>query len=156
MREVFDMRNRMDAGKGDNHPWAIKMRRGGLVDLEFIAQYLQLRHAHDHPEILSPTTRDVFKNLDAAGILDGEQAKFLANAGSFWLAIQAMLRLTTEGPFDPQTASTDLRKMLATAGKCDDFEQLQAKVEETATKTKAIYDLIISDPAEKVGPIPES
>ena len=156
VREVFDMRNRMDAGKGDNHPWAIKMRRGGLVDLEFIAQYLQLRHAHDHPEILSPTTRDVFKNLDAAGILDGEQAKFLANAGSFWLAIQAMLRLTTEGPFDPQTASTDLRKMLATAGKCDDFEQLQAKVDETATQTKAIYDLIISNPAEKAGPIPES
>nr|WP_303047861.1 bifunctional [glutamine synthetase] adenylyltransferase/[glutamine synthetase]-adenylyl-L-tyrosine phosphorylase [Thalassospira lucentensis] len=156
VREVFDMRNRIDAGKGDNHPWAIKMRRGGLVDLEFIAQYLQLRHAHDHPEILSPTTRDVFKNLGAAGILDPDQAKFLANAGSFWLAIQAMLRLTTEGPFEPQTASVDLRRMLATAGKCDDFDQLQNKVEEIATQTKAIYDRIISEPAEKVGPIAES
>lgn len=156
VREVFDMRNRMDAGKGDNHPWAIKMRRGGLVDLEFIAQYLQLRHAHEHPEILSPTTREVFKRLGTAGILDAEEAEFLANAGAFWLALQAMLRLTTEGPFDPERASTDLQQMLARAGKCDDFASLKEKIEATATRIKAIYDRIIAEPAEKVAPPAEA
>ncbi|WP_033067533.1 bifunctional [glutamine synthetase] adenylyltransferase/[glutamine synthetase]-adenylyl-L-tyrosine phosphorylase [Thalassospira australica] len=149
VRAVYDMRNRMDAGKGDNHPWAIKMRRGGLVDLEFIAQYLQLRHAHDHPEILSPTTRVVFKNLGAAGILEEQEAEFLANAGSFWLALQAMLRLTTEGPFKPESASEDLQKMLANAGKCDDFASLQDKMETTATTIKQIFDRIITVPGEK-------
>ena len=152
VRAVYDMRNRMEAGKGDNHPWAIKMRRGGLVDLEFIAQYLQLRHAHDHADILSPTTRDVFKRLGTAGILENDEAEFLANAGSFWLALQAMLRLTTEGPFDPARASTDLQQMLARAGKCDDFASLQDKIETTATRIKTIYDRIIADPAEKVSP----
>jgi glutamate-ammonia-ligase adenylyltransferase len=152
VREVYDMRNRMDAGKGDNHPWAIKMRRGGLVDLEFIAQYLQLRHAHEHPDILSPTTRDVFKNLGKAGILETEEAEFLANAGSFWLALQAMLRLTTEGPFDPQSASRDLQHMLAHAGKCDDFAGLQTKMEDTAALTMDIYDRIVAQPAQKVIP----
>ncbi|MEQ8287192.1 bifunctional [glutamine synthetase] adenylyltransferase/[glutamine synthetase]-adenylyl-L-tyrosine phosphorylase [Thalassospira sp.] len=152
VREVFDMRNRMDAGKGDNHPWAIKMRRGGLVDLEFIAQYLQLRHAHKYPDILSPTTREVFKNLGAKGILDNEEAEFLGNAGSFWLALQAMLRLTTEGPFSPESASTDLQKMLASAGKCDDFASLQDKIETTATRIKNIYDRVIAEPAQKVTP----
>lgn len=101
VRAVFDMRNRMEAGKGDNHPWAIKLRRGGLVDLEFIAQYLQLLHANKHPDILSPTTREVFKNLAGKGLLEVDEAEFLANASSFWLALQAMLRLTTEGPFSP-------------------------------------------------------
>ncbi|NIY77135.1 bifunctional [glutamine synthetase] adenylyltransferase/[glutamine synthetase]-adenylyl-L-tyrosine phosphorylase [Thalassospira sp. HF15] len=152
VRAVYDMRNRMEAGKGDNHPWAIKMRRGGLVDLEFIAQYLQLRHAHKHPEILSPTTREVFKNLGAAGIIDGDEAEFLANASSFWLALQAMLRLTTEGPFDPDKASEDLQTMLASAGKCDDFAGLQDKMENTATRIKDVYDRVISAPAEKVAP----
>lgn len=156
VRAVFDMRNRMDAGKGDNHPWALKMRHGGLVDLEFIAQYLQLRHAHAHPEILSPTTRVVFKNLGAASILDADEAEFLANAGSFWLALQAMLRLTTEGPFDPEKASSDLQQMLANAGKCDDFKALQDKIEETATRIKSIYDRIIGEPAEKVVPPEEA
>ncbi len=152
LRDVYDMRNRMDAGKGDSHPWAIKMRRGGLVDLEFIAQYLQLAHAHTHPEILSPTTREVFKNLGAAGILDAEEATFLANAGSFWLALQAILRLTTEGPFEPKNASTDLRRMLARAGQCDDFDALQVKLDETATRIKAVYDRLITEPAEKLPP----
>mgnify|MGYP003133850979 FL=1 len=152
VREVYDMRNRMEAGKGDNHPWAIKMRRGGLVDLEFIAQYLQLRHAHDHPEVLSPTTREVFKNLATVGILDDEEAEFLANSASFWLALQAMLRLTTEGPFDPEKASEDLQKMLANAGKCDDFASLQDKMEMTATRIKEIYDRVVAAPAEKIAP----
>ncbi|MDG4721683.1 MULTISPECIES: bifunctional [glutamine synthetase] adenylyltransferase/[glutamine synthetase]-adenylyl-L-tyrosine phosphorylase [Thalassospira] len=156
VRAVFDMRNRMDAGKGDNHPWAIKMRRGGLVDLEFIAQYLQLRHAHQHSDILSPTTREVFKKLGAAGILETGEAEFLANAGSFWLALQAMLRLTTEGPFDPERASTDLQQMMARAGKCDDFAALQEKIEATATRIKAIYDRIITEPAEKITPPEEA
>tara|TARA_Y100000782_G_scaffold21122_2_gene22646 strand:+ start:4829 stop:7804 length:2976 start_codon:yes stop_codon:yes gene_type:complete len=152
VRAVYDMRNRMEAGKGDNHPWAIKMRRGGLVDLEFIAQYLQLRHAHDHPEILSPTTREVFKNLGTAGILEADEAEFLANGSSFWLALQAMLRLTTEGPFDPEKASEDLQKMLANAGKCDDFASLQDKMEITATRIKEIYDRVVAAPAEKIAP----
>ncbi len=152
LRDVYDMRNRMDAGKGNNHPWAIKMRRGGLVDLEFIAQYLQLAHAYSHPEILSPTTRAVFRNLGKAGILEAEEATFLANAGSFWLALQAMLRLTTEGPFEPENASTDLRRMLARAGQCDDFDTLQTKLEETAIRIKAIYDRLITEPAEKLPP----
>ena len=152
VRAVYDMRNRMEAGKGDNHPWAIKMRRGGLVDLEFIAQYLQLRHAHDHPEILSPTTREVFKNLGTAGILEADEAEFLANGSSFWLALQAMLRLTTEGPFVPEKASEDLQKMLANAGKCDDFASLQDKMEMTATRIKEIYDRVVATPAEKIAP----
>lgn len=156
VRAVYDMRNRMEAGKGDNHPWAIKMRRGGLVDLEFIAQYLQLRHAHDHPGILSPTTRDVFKNLAAEGLMDTDEATFLAEAGSFWLALQAMLRLTTEGPFDPSRASADLQRMLTNAGKCTDFAVLQEKIETTATRIKAIYDRIIAEPARKVAPPDEA
>ncbi|WP_417834431.1 hypothetical protein [Thalassospira xiamenensis] len=150
--DKFNSQLKIDAGKGNNPHWAIKMRRGGLVDLEFIAQYLQLAHAHTHPEILSPTTREVFKNLSSAGILEAEEATFLANAGSFWLALQAMLRLTTEGPFDPANASTDLRRMLARAGQCDDFDALQAKLDETAGRIKAIYDRLITEPAEKLPP----
>ncbi|MDP2700133.1 bifunctional [glutamine synthetase] adenylyltransferase/[glutamine synthetase]-adenylyl-L-tyrosine phosphorylase [Thalassospira sp.] len=150
LRDVYDMRNRMTAGKGSDHPWDIKMRRGGLVDLEFIAQYLQLRHAHEYRGILSPTTRSVFRRLGKAGILDAEEAAFLAESGAFWLAIQAMLRLTTEGRFDPENASTDLRRMLARAGHCENFGDLEAKLDATAARIKSVYDRLITDPAEKL------
>jgi len=120
-----------------------------------MAKYLKLRHANKHPDILSPTTLEVFKNLGSKGLLDSDEAEFLANAGSFWLALQAMLRLTTEGPFSPESASKDLKKMLTSAGKCDDFASLQDKIEATATRIKEIYDRIIAEPALKVTPSEE-
>ncbi|PKR55270.1 bifunctional [glutamine synthetase] adenylyltransferase/[glutamine synthetase]-adenylyl-L-tyrosine phosphorylase [Thalassospira marina] len=156
VRDVFDMRNRMAASKGSDQAWDIKLRRGGLVDLEFIAQYLQLNHAHNHPEILSPTTRKVFKKLGKAGILPAEEAAWLANASSFWLALQAMVRLTTEGRFSPENASADLRGMLAGAGQCEDFSELEKKLADTAERVKQVYDRLITEPAEKLGPIAQS
>ncbi|WP_339778794.1 bifunctional [glutamine synthetase] adenylyltransferase/[glutamine synthetase]-adenylyl-L-tyrosine phosphorylase [uncultured Thalassospira sp.] len=153
VRDVYDMRNRMAASKGTDQAWDIKLRRGGLVDLEFIAQYLQLNHAHDHPEILSSTTRKVLKRLGRAGILPANEAAWLANAASFWLALQAMIRLTTEGRFNPDNASTDLRRMLASAGQCEDFAKLEQKLTDTAHEVKQVYDRLITEPAEKLGPV---
>ncbi len=40
--DVLDMRERIAAEKGTENIWDLKQVRGGLVDLEFIAQYLQL------------------------------------------------------------------------------------------------------------------
>ncbi len=38
--------------RGDTDRWNIKNAAGGLLDVEFLAQYLQLVHAKDHPDIL--------------------------------------------------------------------------------------------------------
>ena len=51
-RDVRDMRQRIWAEKGTDNVWDLKQVRGGLVDIEFIAQHLQLVHAAAHPEVL--------------------------------------------------------------------------------------------------------
>ena len=38
--------------KGESDPWDLKLASGGLIDLEFIAQYLMLRHAHARPDVI--------------------------------------------------------------------------------------------------------
>ncbi len=43
------MRARIEKEKGTKDIWDLKQVRGGLVDLEFIAQYLQLVHAATAP-----------------------------------------------------------------------------------------------------------
>ena len=50
--DVRDMRARIEKEKGTEDIWDLKQVNGGLVDLEFIVQYLQLVHAHERPEIL--------------------------------------------------------------------------------------------------------
>ena len=57
-RDVAAMRARMAKEHPGKSIWDIKHRRGGLVDIEFIAQYLILRHAALDPGILSPNTAD--------------------------------------------------------------------------------------------------
>ena len=67
--DVRDMRALIEKEKGTGDIWELKQVRGGLVDLEFIAQYLQLVHAHAHPEVLSTNTVDALVNLERAGLL---------------------------------------------------------------------------------------
>ena len=47
--DVRDMRARIEKEKGARDIWDLKQVRGGLVDLEFIAQHLQLVHAAANP-----------------------------------------------------------------------------------------------------------
>ena len=67
--DVRDMRARIEKEKGTRDPWELKQVRGGLVDLEFIAQHLQLVHAAAHPGVLDQNTVAALGNLSEAGLL---------------------------------------------------------------------------------------
>ncbi len=54
--DVVEMRRAIAKEKGDANLWDLKYAAGGLVDIEFIAQYLQLAHAATSPEILDTNT----------------------------------------------------------------------------------------------------
>ena len=91
--EVADMRARLAEEFQTQSIWDAKHVRGGLVDIEFIAQYLQLRHAHAAPEILSPNTRETLSRLRAAGVLAPDAADDLVDALELWQAVQHRVRL---------------------------------------------------------------
>src|SRR6202023_1216076 len=61
--DVVEMRAAIAKEKGDADPWDLKNAAGALVDIEFIAQYLQLVHAAALPEILDTSTA---RTLDKA------------------------------------------------------------------------------------------
>src|SRR3954447_8460532 len=59
--DVVEMRKAIATEKGDSERWNLKYVAGGLVDLEFIAQYLQLVHAAATPDILDTSTARVLE-----------------------------------------------------------------------------------------------
>ncbi|MFL6145221.1 MAG: bifunctional [glutamine synthetase] adenylyltransferase/[glutamine synthetase]-adenylyl-L-tyrosine phosphorylase [Labedaea sp.] len=59
-----------------------KLGRGGLADVEWTLQLLQLRHAHRIPALRTPSTMDGLAVADAAGLLDTADAAALREA---WL-----------------------------------------------------------------------
>src|SRR3546814_20006403 len=95
------MRVRIERQHPAKTVWEVKYARGGLVDIEFIAQYLQLRHAHARPDVLSPNTADALCRVADAGLLDRTVAAALLDALHLLPPIQAYLRLPPHGSFDP-------------------------------------------------------
>lgn len=75
-RAVAEMRQRMQAHQAP-HP-TIKQVRGGLVDIEFIVQYVVLTHAHEYPVLLDYTDNvRLLAMISMVGILDATDAQCL-------------------------------------------------------------------------------
>jgi glutamate-ammonia-ligase adenylyltransferase len=142
--DVADMRRRIAAQHKAASPWQVKYLRGGLVDAEFVAQQLLLRHAATHPEILSANTSDAFERLGQAGILPPEAAARLAAAARFLQHVQAMLRLTVEEKFDEAAASPGLKAALTRAAAVGDFAALKARLARSAEIVREAYEATIA------------
>ena len=147
--DVADMRARMAREHGADDMWAIKSYRGGLIDVEFIAQYLQLRYAADHADVLSTNTTDALARLAEAGVLSGAVADELIGAMRLWRNLQGMLRMSAGRGFDESRAPEGLRTTLARACGAPTFDALKAQVETTARCVYGHFVDLIEAPAAR-------
>jgi glutamate-ammonia-ligase adenylyltransferase len=142
--DVREMRERIAKEKGTDDIWDLKQVRGGLVDLEFIAQYLQLRYAAAHPEVLDQNTVEAFRKLRDAGVLAAEHADVLIPATRLQHDLTQILRLCLEGRFEPATAPSGLKELLANAGDAPSFAELEARLALTLIKVAGLFNQIIA------------
>jgi glutamate-ammonia-ligase adenylyltransferase len=97
--DVIDMREKMRAHLGSpaalsGQQFHLKQDRGGIVDIEFIAQYIVLLHAADHPPLITYT--DNMRILDAVeslALLGGEDSQNLRDAYIFYRSLGHRLNL---------------------------------------------------------------
>jgi glutamate-ammonia-ligase adenylyltransferase len=122
----------------------LKQVRGGLVDVEFIAQYLQLVHAAAHPEVLDPNTIEAYRKLRDSGLLSGEHAEVLIPATRLLHDLTQILRLCLEGKFDPQTAPSGLKDLLAKAGDAASFAELEERLRETLGRVSELFRVLVA------------
>ncbi len=152
VRNVSEMKKRTDLEHSTKSMWEVKHLRGGLMDVEFIAQYLQLRYGHDYPEILRQNTAAALTALRDHGLLEPESAKTLLAALDLWQGIQGMLRLTILGYFveDREAEAPEaLKKAMARLGDCPDFPALKDRMCSMAEAVRNIFTDLISIPAQE-------
>ena len=142
--DVVEMRQAIAKEKGEDARWELKYAAGGLVDLEFIAQYLQLVHAAEKPEILDANTARVFDKAWRLGLLSAEDADVLRPAARLYHTLTQILRLSLSGPFDPKTAGAGLLGLLFSAADLPNFATLNAHVAETQQKVRATFNRILA------------
>jgi [glutamine synthetase] adenylyltransferase / [glutamine synthetase]-adenylyl-L-tyrosine phosphorylase len=138
------MRLRMLRDLPPDGPWDMKLRAGGQIEVEFVAQTLQLIHAAKHPKACHPTTRIALGRLAKAGLLPDADAALLIHADHVWRTIQGMLRITVgHHPQDllPEATSLLLLRAAAKAGiEAVDLPALRGRLDALARDVRAVFD----------------
>jgi glutamate-ammonia-ligase adenylyltransferase len=93
--QVRAMRDKLTAAASVR---SLKRGPGGLADVEFAVQFLQLTHAAEHPQVFTPNVWDALEALQAAGLLDPDAAADLAAGYTMLRAAETRVRLMTDRP----------------------------------------------------------
>ncbi|MCL5062482.1 MAG: bifunctional [glutamate--ammonia ligase]-adenylyl-L-tyrosine phosphorylase/[glutamate--ammonia-ligase] adenylyltransferase [Nitrospirae bacterium] len=96
--DIKKMRERIqrELSKETSGTYDIKLGSGGLEELEFIVQYLQLRNCKKHPQLLVQGTLDGISRLNKNGIMKNNDAMMLKETYIFYRTIETILRLRNE------------------------------------------------------------
>jgi glutamate-ammonia-ligase adenylyltransferase len=141
--DVAEMRRAIALEKGEDDVWDLKYAAGGIVDIDFIAQYLQLIHAAKAPDILSVNTLQVLDNAARLGLLPQPDVEVLRPAARLYHDLTQILRLCVTGKFKPDSAGEDLLRVLVRAGDAPDFSALQARVKDTQAEVREVFKKIV-------------
>lgn len=98
--EIDRLRTRMERelAQEDAHELDPKLGQGGLVDVEFTVQYLQLLHGRERPRVRSTNTLQALEGLLAEGRLSASEADTLRQGYLFLRQVENRLRLVHASP----------------------------------------------------------
>ena len=91
---LHHLRLRMERELGKEGPsrYDVKLGRGGVVDVEFAAQWLQMKHGAD-PRVRTPDTETALGALEACGYLDAQTAAVLREGYAMLRRLEQALRV---------------------------------------------------------------
>ncbi|GAB3591619.1 bifunctional [glutamine synthetase] adenylyltransferase/[glutamine synthetase]-adenylyl-L-tyrosine phosphorylase [Angustibacter peucedani] len=112
VREVRRVKARVEAERlprGGDPRQHLKLGRGGLADVEWTVQLLQLRHAHEVEGLRHTGTMTALRVAHEAGLVDVEDAEVLADAWTFASRLRNAAVLWRGRPVD--ALPSDLRDL---------------------------------------------
>lgn len=126
----------------------VKSGAGGIRDIEFVAQSLQLLHAGRYPFLQTHSTETALEQLALYNLLDAQQSKRLRETYWFLRAVEHRLQMREEQqthtlPTDGATLSA-----LALSLGFDGPATMETKLSETRAVARAAYEELFSDRSE--------
>lgn len=137
LAEIRHMRARLEEAAGEGN---LKRGPGGVADIEFVVQMLQLRYGAEHPEILCPHLPEALKRLTDAGLLPTADASAFAENYRFLRRLESRLRLVNPVARNrlPQD-TTDLARIAHLMGLASSADLLDA-YQSVAADTRARFE----------------
>jgi glutamate-ammonia-ligase adenylyltransferase len=149
-RDAASMRARLARDLPPSGPWDVKLRPGGQMEVEFVAQVLQLGAAAVHPEVASPTTRIALQRLEAAGLLDADDSALLRRADHVWRSVQGLLRIMLGRGAIQSLPEPVVQALVRAVGPelpaAVDMDGLRASLDLLAEQVRATFTRIVGAP----------
>lgn len=143
--DILEMRRRLMRDKPSSGPWDLKMRPGGLLDLEFITQHSILTSPAEQP--LSPELVEAHRALLEAGDWPEEFHHDASCAFAFLQALQQVQRMANENVITASELSNALKDRLCRASGCTDFKTLTMRLESVCGWVETVFCKKIGNPA---------
>jgi glutamate-ammonia-ligase adenylyltransferase len=140
--DAGEMREKLAAQFPARSGWDLKFARGGLVDIEFAAQLLQLC-ASGRTDVLDQNTIAAIEKSVAAGLLDNHDGKSLIAAARLQQDLTQVLRVAIDGEFRPESASAGLKALLARVAGLKEFSSLEPMLQKRQSAAHAVFERIL-------------
>ncbi|MBP0614748.1 bifunctional [glutamine synthetase] adenylyltransferase/[glutamine synthetase]-adenylyl-L-tyrosine phosphorylase [Jiella mangrovi] len=138
-KEVAAMRQRIEAGKPASGPLDLKLRPGGLVDLEFLAQWALLTDRADR-DLCGEPTRAVLEAADFGGAADG---KALATSMTGLTRIIQLLRLGSPDVRKAADLPAGLARAIAEAIDLSNASAIEAFLDKETVKVRSAFKAVV-------------
>lgn len=141
--EVCSMRGLLEAEKPAKNRWDLKMMPGGIIDLEFIAQYAVLTGNTEH--IIGQTTGEVLARLSPK-FCSPSQSSALHYAFQLYTNLSQTIRLCLDEAIEPETMLPGLADVLQRSAGEPDLARVESLVKETADDVRSAFIALIGLP----------
>ncbi len=149
--EIHRLRMRMEneLAKEKDGSYNIKTGRGGMVDVEFTIQYLQLRYGRQNPELRTANTIEALKEISSLKLLPDGDAEILLNGYKFLRKLENRLRIIHDYSVNDLTGPVNYMNKLARRLGYDQKLKNPGSVlisdyEETTSRVRDVYHRVFS------------
>jgi glutamate-ammonia-ligase adenylyltransferase len=141
-RDVREMRQLMEDERPPKGDWDLKLTPGGLVDIEFAAQFLQLVHAAQGGP-LNPNTAEALAAFRGAGLAPAAPLEALERAWRLQQDLTQLLKVALDDGADPAAEPRAFQRLLARAGGARALGGLRGKLVAAQVAARKAYDMIV-------------
>ncbi len=143
LENVSAMRETIKKKHGTKPLWHIKHTAGGLLDIEFICQYLILENAYCYPNIVNISYYNALRFMADRGLLPEAISEDLCSASELLRNAQGFLRQTVKGTFIEDETTQIIQQSMARALGFSDFIALNTRIVQAQGRVRQIYQDLI-------------
>lgn len=144
--ETISMREKLHKQFGTSNFWEVKHNRGGLVDIEFICQFLTLKYARQNNNIIRQNTPESLQILHENGYLSRKDHQILSAGYELQRTVQSQLRLCLgDLPKQDQDIPLGLQHILVESTPGKSFAKLKKQILDTQQRCHKLFTRLVTN-----------